>query len=294
MTDVAAPPDDLTRQLYLLFETVHVAVYVLPEPARAYRALGAPVGYSGFEGYTGYIGSRAAPMGPVPAAVVEATFGVFSPHLVRACVPAVWEVATPEQFTAARYAGVDAGLRRILGEHVADPGLVEAADLLRSAVHGLSPLGRPLFAGQAAVPEPAEPHQAVWHWCTALREHRGDGHLAALVDAGLGGVESLVLHAAAGGPTTFLQTRRGFSGEEWAAAQGRLRDRGLVDPAGSATAEGHQLRAGIERHTADAARGPWVGLGQPGSGRLAELLAPVADAVRSADVPGGTAHRVGR
>jgi hypothetical protein len=292
--DAESAPDDLTRPLYLLFETVHVAVYVTPEPPQAYRALGLPTGYAGHTGYAGYIGSRAAPMGPVPAAVVDATFAVFSPELVRACVPMVWEVASPEQFTAARYAGVGAGLRRIVGGRVADPALAEAADLLREAVQGLSTVGRPLFAAQAAVPAPTEPVLAVWHWCTALREHRGDGHVAALLDAGLGALDSLVLHAAADGPRTFLQTRRGFSPQEWAAGEDHLRNRGLVGPDGSATDDGRRLRAAVERRTEAAAGAPWAALGRARSLRLAELLTPVAEAVRAADVDGGSAHRVGR
>lgn len=294
VSNVVADPADVTRRLYLLFETVHVAVYVTPEPGQEYRRLGVSTGYGGFSGYAGYIGSRAAPMGAVPAAVVEATFAVFSPALVRACVPAVWELATPGQFVAARYAGVDAGLRRLLGDQVDDPGLVEAATLLRTAARELSPLGRPLFAAQAGVPEPTEPHLAVWHWCTVLREHRGDGHVTALVQAGVDGPESLVLHAAVGGPRSFLQTRRGFSEDEWAAAQVRLVTRGLVAPDGSATAAGHRLRAEIERETDAAAEAPWTRLGPAGCRRVAELLAPLADLVRSADVPGGTAHRVGQ
>ena len=100
------------------------------------------------------------------------------------------------------------------------------------------------------------PFVAVWHWCTALREHRGDGHVAALLAAGLGALDSLVLHAAADGPRTFLQTRRGFSPQEWAAGEAALRDRGLVGPDGSATPEGRRLRAEVERHTDASARVP--------------------------------------
>lgn len=294
MLDVAAGTDDLTRPMYLLVEGVHVAAYVAPEPTAAYRALGVPTGYDGPSGYAGYVGSRAAPMGPVPAAVVEATFAVFSPELVRACVPAVWAAASPEQLTAARYAGVDAGLRRMLGDAADDPALGEAADLLREAVRGLSPVGRPLFAAQAGVPEPRAAHLAVWHWCTALREHRGDGHVAALLTAGLGALDSLVLHAAVGGPAEFLRTFRGFSPEQWAQGTDRLRAAGLVTSDGTATERGYRLRLEVERQTDRAAAAPWRILGRERTERLATLLTPVADAVRAADRPGGTAHRIGR
>lgn len=291
--DLETDPDDLTRPLYLLVEGVHVAVYVAPEPTAAFRALGVPTGYGELGAYAGYIGSRAAPMGPVPPSVVEATFAVFSSELVRACVPAVWGAASPAQLTAARYAGVDAGLRRMLRHGVDDPVLAEAADLLRQAAAGLSPLGRPLFAAQAAVPEPLQSHLAVWHWCTALREHRGDGHVAALVQAGLGGLDSLVLHAAAGGPRAFLLAHRGFSEAQWADAVDRLSTLGLVTRDGTATERGLELRREIERATDAAAAAPWRALGREGTLRLGALLAPVAEAVRAADRPGGTAHRIG-
>ena len=62
------------------------------------------------------------------------------------------------------------------------------------------------FAGRAAPlgRVPAEVVHAVfynfadapaWHAATLLREHRGDGHNAALVAAGTGGIEARVLHA---------------------------------------------------------------------------------------------------
>jgi hypothetical protein len=40
-----------------------------------------------------------------------------------------------------------------------------------------------------------EPVARLWHAATLLREHRGDGHIAALVAAGIGGTEAHVLHA---------------------------------------------------------------------------------------------------
>ena len=74
---------------------------------------------------------------------------------------------------------------------------------------------------------------------TVLREHRGDGHIAALVDAGLGGCEALVLHAATGEvPAPALRTTRAWTDEEWAATVEGLRARGLVEADGSFTDAG--------------------------------------------------------
>ena len=47
--------------------------------------------------------------------------------------------------------------------------------------------GRPLFAAHMQLPWPDEPHLVLWHAATLLREHRGDGHVAALLTAGLDG-----------------------------------------------------------------------------------------------------------
>ena len=49
------------------------------------------------------------------------------------------------------------------------------------------------------LPWPDEPHLALWHAATILREHRGDGHLMALRVAGLDGAEALVSIGAAHG-----------------------------------------------------------------------------------------------
>jgi hypothetical protein len=45
---------------------------------------------------------------------------------------------------------------------------------------------------------PTEPLARLWS-ANLLREHRGDGHVAALVSAGIGGTEAHVLHALAKG-----------------------------------------------------------------------------------------------
>ena len=62
---------------------------------------------------------------------------------------------------------------------------VEAAGLARTAAGAVTPDGRPLAAGHLDVPWPTEPHLVLWHALSILREHRGDGHIALLVEAGL-------------------------------------------------------------------------------------------------------------
>jgi len=104
--------------------------------------------------------------------------------------------------------------------------------------------GRPLAAAHAALPISDEAHLRRWWAVTALREHRGDGHVAALVDAELSGIEALVSHAAAGDvPAEVLRTTRGWSQDEWSAAVDGLVWRGLVESDGSSPPAGAELRA---------------------------------------------------
>jgi hypothetical protein len=52
-----------------------------------------------------------------------------------------------------------------------------------------------MYAGLRALPMPTEPVARLWHAANMLREHRGDGHIAALLSEGVGGTEAHVLSA---------------------------------------------------------------------------------------------------
>ena len=183
----------------------------------------------------GYFASRSAPMGAVPGEVVIATFFNFAPEEVLRCIPAAWSIASPADLLAARLAGIDATLRRILGDEVDSAAVAEAADLARIAAGACTPEGRPLYAGHASLPWPDEPHLVLWHALSLLREHRGDGHIAAMVVEGVDGCEALVIHGATGEvPAEILKSSRVRSDEDWSAAEARLRDRGWLDDDGGA------------------------------------------------------------
>jgi hypothetical protein len=262
------------RRMYDLFEPIHISIYFSRECNQKYRDLG-------MRGRHGYFASRSAPMGAVRPEVTLATFYVFAPELVNAALPAAWDVASPERILEARHAGADELMRQAADRLGDDAALAEAADLAREACAGLDPAGRPLFAGHAALPWPKEPRLALWHAATLLREHRGDGHVAALVHARLDPPEALVSYAAAGGPRDFLRGSRGWTDEEWDAAAARLRDRGLLNEGESATPDGLALRQAIEDVTDAAAVSPWDHLGETRTARLAELLPRVVRALSS-------------
>ena len=67
------------------------------------------------------------------------------------------------------------------------------------------------------------PPARAWRAATILREHRGDGHVAAAVTLGLTGLDATVSHVAAGAmPRTLMQTNRGWSETEWDRSEARL------------------------------------------------------------------------
>jgi len=107
---------------------------------------------------------------------------------------------------------------------------------------------------------------------TLLREHRGDGHVLSLVRHGLSGLEALVTHTLSGRGFTraAAQSTRGWSHEEWAAAEVRLADRGLVAD-GALTEAGVALRAAVERDTDELSAAPFAALGDERTERLADL-----------------------
>src|SRR6476469_3860223 len=196
-----------------LLEPLHALGYFAPEVEAEVTGVGVR------KGRAAYFASRAAAMGRVGAGPVAATFYVFNPSLVAHFIPAAWDSASPEDVVAARYRGVSAAWRRLLGEEaLASDEVAEAAGLARTASAGCTVAGRPLHAAHADLSWPDEPHMVLFHALTLIREHRGDGHVAALVGADLGGIEALVTHTATGKGFTraAAQATRGWSDEEWA------------------------------------------------------------------------------
>ncbi|GGX92237.1 SCO6745 family protein [Streptomyces fructofermentans] len=256
------------RQMWHLLEPLHAVLYYAPEVFEESAALGFDVE----ERWPSYFPLRAAPLGAVGEGRVASAFFSFSPRMVAAHMDGVWETADPEQVIRARARGVDRAYRAILGDRAGSPELAEAAALARRAAESLSTAGRPLAAANAELPWPEAPHAQLWHAATILREHRGDGHLAALLVAGLDPVEALVSFAAVGAAPVERFESRGWSAGEWSAARERLVARGLLAGDGTATDAGRALRREVEHRTDELAAEPWRSLGPAATGRLAELL----------------------
>src|SRR3712207_314832 len=203
----------LVPRAHRAVEPLHSQVYFAPELDEHLGALGLD------EDRMRYFAGRAAPMGAVGAGVVAATFCNFSPALIAQHIPRAWSVASPERVVEARWAAARASLTRLLGgaEVVGAPEVAELAGLLREACTVLSPEARPLYAGHADLAWPDEPLLQVWHGASLLREYRGDGHVAALLDADLTGLEALITHTATGRGFTVesARTLRGWTQEQW-------------------------------------------------------------------------------
>lgn len=247
-------------------ELIHSHVYFAPETEQHLTAAGLR------PGRMCYFAGRSAAMGAVGAGTVTATFYNFSPALVARTIPEAWELATPAQVLSARLDAARASLTRLLGDLASSDEVGELGELLREATTVLSPEGRALYAGHADLPWPEEPLLVLWHAATLLREHRGDGHVAALLHSGLSGIEALVTHTAMGRGFTpeAAKATRGWGEDEWAAAAKALADRGLVDDAGL-TEEGVELRARLEVHTDALSADPWLFLGPERTARVVEI-----------------------
>lgn len=256
------------RRCHNPLNSLHAAHYFSPDLGRELAAIG--VTHPRAVNFA----VRAAPLGAVGPGAVTAAFYNYKHELVAEHVPAVWRTATPEQVLAARARAVDATLRRLLGaETVASDEMAEAARLALRATEACSRAARPLYSAHADLPVPQEPHLAFWHAATLLREHRGDGHLAALLSAKLDGLEALVTHTATGRGMTpsWVFTTRGWTRQEWDAAVGRLRERGLLDAEAELTERGVALRDEIEAETDRLDRAPYEHLGAEDVRRLTEL-----------------------
>jgi hypothetical protein len=249
-----APGDGpAARAMWRRIEAVHAVTYFAPESRHQLVA----TGLRGF--WMGYFAARAAPLGAVGPAVVAATFFNFHPSMVERAIPDAWTYAEPSAVVLARRAGAATALRRLLPS--VDEAASDLAALLERVIEGADGSGRPLFSANRGLDAGHDPVERLWQGCTSLREHRGDGHVAALVTHGLDGCEALVLFAASEGIAAELFCdNRGWSARQWEAARSRLQHRGLLER-DRPSAAGADLRDAVERTTDRLAAVPFAGLG---------------------------------
>jgi hypothetical protein len=264
------------RAMWTMFEPVHDVTYFVPEALRAFTE-------AGLRGYwRGYFAGRAAPLGGARTAVVTASFYNFAPAFVGRAIPGVWDLITPEEAIAVREAGAAASLRRLLVGREAEAA--KAADLLWRAAEDLDFAGRVLSAANSELPVSGDPLTRLWQATTLLREHRGDGHFAALAAAGIDGCEAVVLRCAKDISRDLMQPVRGWTDEQWDAAATRLTERGWIGDDAALTAAGRAAHNAVEDATDRAAERPWRRMGAVGLAEVADVLLPLAQAC-AAELP---------
>lgn len=279
MTAVLVPA---ARRLAAAIEPIAGQAQFSPECHAAYEALGfgpspGTIGRTQLPDRAGHFTSRGSVMGQVPGQVVAAAFAVFNPDEVVALVDAAWLRTDARTVWAAREGGAVAQLRRVLGP---DPtAAADVADRLLEAAEPLPLAGRPLFAGQRARDVPDDPVARLWLATDTLREFRGDSHIQVWSSGGFDAVEIGLLSDLFWGLAPRAHTRgRGWSDEQLAAGEDRLRSRGLVDGDGL-TEEGRQRREEIEAGT-DAALAPALGRLADDLDDLIEVMEPWGAALR--------------
>lgn len=211
------------------------------EPAYdAYAALG-------LDFLTGYVWSRASSLGEPTPQVVASAFGVFEPGLVADLYTQGRSTAGLSDVRRAREAGAVTALKQVLGEE--PEGLADVVGALEEAAAAGSPVARPFFSGLLDWPEPDTLLGRLWLAATRLRELRGDGHLVAVADAELDGVQANVLTELWVGWEPLAYTgSRAWSPEAMAGATSTLEHRGLVRD-DELTDAGRALREGVEEAT---------------------------------------------
>jgi DNA-binding MarR family transcriptional regulator len=267
-------------KIHRMFELVEpIATVTFSEvPNEAFLALGMR------NYWDGYFAGRAAPLGLAPAEVVHAVFYNFAEGEVARHIPWVWGKTTPQEAIAVRERGSAAALRQLIGELADSAGLVRAADLATRAAVSAPTEGRVLYAGLRALDVPGEPVARLWHAATLLREHRGDGHNAALVAHGIGGTEAHVLVALSLGMRAEEFGRlHHLPRAQLAAVVDRLRGRGLVNAAGGFTDAGRATRERIEALTDELAAPAYDVLSGDELDELIAGLEPIAAALQAVD-----------
>ncbi len=261
----------VARRMFELIEPIGVIPYSADEPNETMFALG-------FTNYWDiYFAGRAAPLGIVPAEVVDALFYNFAPGEVARHIPKVWNTTTPEAAIAARQAGCVNALRRILGDHVDGPGFARATDLLLAAAISAPVEGRPMYAALRTLPIPDEVVARCFHAASLLREHRGDGHIAALMVEGVGRLEAHVLLALdMDMPAEKFGRIHHLPTTQLAAVIDGMRNRGLIGEDGWLSEQGRAIKQRVESLTDDLAAPPYESLQQNELDELIAILEPIA------------------
>jgi Helix-turn-helix family len=202
----------------------------------------------------------------VDAGPVAAAFYNFHPAMVAKAVPACWDVVAPGTLCRVRAIAAAEALGEVCRTE-ARSALLASLPLLRRAAEGCDGAGRVMAgANRSLWPRIATALGTgglgeVWQACTTLREHRGDGHVAALAVHGLSGLQAHVLAAGSKGVAVeLLRDNRGWSEAEWEGATASLTGDGLLHADGRVTDAGRTLHGLVEDLTDELAEPAYAAL----------------------------------
>lgn len=203
----------------------------------------------GLDFFGTYVAGRASVLGAPSGAVVASAFAAFEPGMIGGIWDQASQTVEPASAWEMTLDSTAESLRSVLAG--ADEAEVAAvADQLASVVDGLDPTGRPLFTGVQSRDWPDDAFGKLWQACLALREHRGDAHVAAYIGEGLGPVEmNMLTELWLGYPMGEYSGTRAWSEEATAEAIASLQAAGLIDADNGITAAGIARRDGIENRT---------------------------------------------
>jgi hypothetical protein len=204
----------------------------------------------GHDFFDGYVWGRAASLGAdVAPSVVVAAFGVFEPAMLAAVYAHGRGISSRDDVLRARADGASAGLEAAT-DGVDGRDIERLGDRILQVTARLDGAGRPLFSALRELPPPESQHGRAWRAAELVREHRGDGHIAASVAAGLDCVQMNVLTELwLGYPIGEYSATRAFAPERIEAAADSLRANGWLDESAKLTAAGRDMRDEIEAAT---------------------------------------------
>ena len=212
--------------------------------------------------------------------------------MVAKAVPGCWEAVAPETLCRVRAIAAADALGEVCST-ASRSALLASLPLLRRVAEGCDGAGRVMAGANRSL----WPHIAtalgtgglgeVWQACTTFREHRGDGHVGALVVHGLNGVQAHVLAAGTKAiPVDVLRDNRGWSEAEWDAAVAVLAGAGLLHADGRVTDTGRTLHGRVEELTDELAEPAYAVLSDQALEELDGALgACAADVVASGLLP---------
>lgn len=134
-----------------------------------------------------------------------------------------------------------------------------------------------MYAALRALPLPDDEVVRLFHAASLLREYRGDGHIAALVVEGIGGLEAHVLFAlGTGTPAEKFGRIHHLPTAQLTAVIDEMRGRGLIGDDGWLSEDGRAVRQRVEARTDDLAAKPYESLEPDELDELVTTLEPLA------------------